>query len=426
MNTALLPRACALLPLLLLLPAGRAPAAPVPVDPAALALLQRVQTATQKMHSLSADFTQIYYYHNPDREFRSVGTIKLMKPNYTYTQQWHPHKNQATGVWEKSNNSMINASDGKNAWLVFFGGEYRKSKADAHGRNAGGGDAMPTFDFFDLSQSVLAQVHKQQKKGLLLGLTSAGTEKWEGRTYRLVDWSYKNDYPFDPETVKKAPGGVISERDRLYIGNDDLVHRLVDTYNVGWSGERALRNVRVNAPLTAASFKFTLPAGAHLPVPPPPLLANGTPAPDFAAIAPDGSTVHLSDYKGRTVVLDFWSTWCGPCQMSMPHLEKVYQAVKDKNVAVLGVCVWDKKPEYDKWVAAKKDTYHFPTAFDPAATQEGSIASKLYHVSGIPTQYVIDKDGKIAASTVGYDEKGTELEDALKKQGTEVVAAAKP
>ena len=115
--------------------------------------------------------------------------------------------------------------------------------------------------------------------------------------------------------------------------------RVRNAYNVGWSGERLLQDVKVNAPLTAASFKFTLPTGAHLPVSPPALLAVGVPAPDFTATAPDGSQVHLSDYKGKTVVLDFWSTWCGPCQRSMPHLEKVWQSVKDKNAAVLGVCV---------------------------------------------------------------------------------------
>lgn len=423
---AFLPLLCASTPTLLLsLSAACTFAAPVRIDPQALSLLQQVQTATQKTHSLTADFTQIYYYHNPDREMRSVGTIKLMKPNYAYTQQWNPHKDKATGVWTKSNASMTHASDGRTTWLIFFGGEYQKDKADAHGRNIGSSNT-PTYDFFDTSQSVLAQVHEQQKKGQLIALSYVGTEAWEGRSYQLIDWEYKPDYDFGTETTKKAPGGIVTEHNRLYIGSDNLVYRLAYTYNLGWSGERALRNVHVNAPLTAASFKFTLPAGAHLPTPPPALLAAGTVAPDFAATAPDGSQVHLSDYKGKTVVLDFWSTWCGPCQRSMPHLEKVYQKVKDKNVAVLGVCVWDKKTEYDKWVTANKDTYHFPTAFDPAATQQESIASKFYHVSGIPTQYVIDKDGKIAASTVGYDEKGTELEDILKKLGAGTVAAAKP
>ncbi len=419
MNTYSLSRASAVLPLLLLCAAPICRAASVTVDPEALALLQKVQTVTQKTHSLTADFTDIYDYRNPPREFRNVGNVRLMKPNYAFVQHWNPRKNKKTGVWEKSSDSMIEASDGKTAWVVFFGGEYQKTKADPHGRNVGN-DYTPTFEFFDPAHSLLAQVHKQQAKGQLIALTYAGTEVWEGRTYRLVDWEYKNDYQFGDEITKKAPGGVVTERDRLYIGNDNLVYRLVDTYNVGWSGERALRNVRVNAPLTAASFKFTLPPGAHLPTPPPPLLAAGTPAPDFAAVAPDGSTVHLSDYKGKTVVLDFWSTWCGPCQMSMPHLEKVYQQVKDKNVAVLGVCVWDEKPAYDTWVTAKKGTYNFPTAFDPAGRGPKSIASNLYHVSGIPTQYVIDKDGKIAASTVGYDEGGTDLEAALNKLGTNI------
>lgn len=400
--------------LLLSLLAACASAAPVQVDPEALALLQKVQTATQNTHSLTADFTVVYRYHNPEREMRTVGTLKLMKPNYIFEQQWNPHKNKATGDWEKTSDSMTHASDGKTAWLVFFGGEYRKTKADRQGHNIEGAD-MPTFDFFDSGVSIFIQAPKQRARGQLLRLTYAGTEVWEGRTYRLVDWEYKVDYNFGDEVTKKVPGGVVTEKDRLYIGSDHLISRLTYTYNIGWSGERVLRNVKVNAPLTAASFKFTLPPGAHLPVPPPALLAAGTPAPDFTAVAPDGSQVHLSDYKGKVVVLDFWSTWCGPCQSSMPHLEKVYQEVKDKNVAVLGVCVWDKKPEYDKWVAAKKDLYHFPTAFDPAPTQDGSIATKLYKVSGIPTQYVIDKDGKIAASTVGYDEGGTALEDALKK-----------
>ena len=416
--------------LLFSLSAACAYAAPTPqIDPAALALLQKVQTVTQKTHSLTADITVIYRYHDPEREMRTLGAMRLMKPNYVHEEQWVARKDKSSGIWKKEDGSMIHASDGKNAWLVFYGGEYQKSKADPVGHNLGSG-LSPTYDFLDPSQSVLAQVRKQQAKGQLLGLTYAGTEVWEGHTYRLVDWEFKPDYPFGDETTKKAPGGVVTEKDRLFIGADNLVYRLEDAYNVGWSGSRSLRNVKVNAPLTAASFKFTLPPGAHLPEPPKPLLAVGTPAPDFAATAPDGSQVHLSDYKGKTVVLDFWSTWCGPCQMSMPHLEKVYQAVKGQNVAVLGVCVWDEKPAYDKWVTDKKGTYDFPTAFDPAGRGKDSIASKLYHVSGIPTQYVIDKGGNIAASTVGYDEKGTALEDALKRQGVAMpegkTAAAKP
>ena len=176
----------------------------------------------------------------------------------------------------------------------------------------------------------------------------------------------------------------------------------------------------LNKPIPAAQLAWSPPAGAK-PFSEPVLLAIGSPAPDFAALTPDGKTVHLSDYKGKTVVLDFWATWCGPCQRSMPHLEKVYQQVKDKNVAVLGVCVWDEKGAYDKWVTQNVGTkYNFPVAFDPAGRGKSNIAGGLYKVTGIPTQYVIDKDGKVAASTVGYEDGDSRLEANLSKLGVDV------
>lgn len=414
--------------LLLSLSAAAAFAAPLQVDPAALALLQKVQVTSQKMHSLSADVFSADHFQDTGSSFRHVGSLQLMKPNYGREQHWIVDKNKTNGSWVRRGSPTIFASDGRNNWRLLSNGEYTKASDDSQGSDIAANTL--TGDFFDLSKSVLARVHKQAAKGQLLALTYLGAQTWEGRPCQVVEWKYKPDFSFPDSIRKTAPSEVVIVQEQFYIGSDNLVYHHKDAYNIGWSFQTTLRNVRINPVLTAANFKLTLPPGAHLPKPPllpKPLLAVGTPAPDFAATAPDGSTVHLSDFKGKTVVLDFWSTWCGPCQMSMPHLEKVYQAVKDKNVAVLGVCVWDKKTEYDKWVVAKKETYHFPTAFDPAANQEDSIASKLYHVSGIPTQYVIDKDGKIAASTVGYDEKGTALEDALRKQGMpETETAAKP
>lgn len=157
----------------------------------------------------------------------------------------------------------------------------------------------------------------------------------------------------------------------------------------------------INPPIEGVRFAWNPPAGSSENTGPE-LLAKGTVAPDFTAFAPDGTPVKLSSLKGKVVILDFWATWCGPCQKSMPHLEKVYSQVKDKDVAVLAVCVWDKKDEYDKWLVAKKGVYSFPTVFDPAGRAEGNIAGGLYKVTGIPTQYVIDKDGKIAGGSIGY------------------------
>lgn len=156
------------------------------------------------------------------------------------------------------------------------------------------------------------------------------------------------------------------------------------------------------------------------------LLAAGARAPDFTALRPDGSEMKLSEFQGQVVVLDFWAPWCGPCKASMPHLDRLYQKVKDQGVTVLGLCVWDTRAAFDKWIAKPQVPTTYPLAFDPAGRNNDnqnadSIASRLYHVTGIPTFYVIDREGRVAASFVGSGEASKEgLEAALRKLGVKL------
>jgi thiol-disulfide isomerase/thioredoxin len=148
-----------------------------------------------------------------------------------------------------------------------------------------------------------------------------------------------------------------------------------------------------------------------------PLLAAGVAAPDFTAQSVDGKPIKLSDFKGKVVILDFWATWCGPCKESMPGLQKIYDEVRDQGVVVVSLNVWDAKDPFDAWIKINSGTtYNFTFAFDPLGREKGNIAASMFNVSGIPTMYIIGRDGKIAAALVGSGNEKN-IVKALNAQG---------
>jgi thiol-disulfide isomerase/thioredoxin len=151
------------------------------------------------------------------------------------------------------------------------------------------------------------------------------------------------------------------------------------------------------------------------------LLKVGAAAPDFPATDVDGKPVKLSDYRGKVVVLDFWATWCGPCLASLPHTQEVAAKYKDQGVVVLASCTSDARAKFDAWVKAnQKDYPDIIFSHDPLERSPDRASRKLYGVGGIPQQFIIDREGKVAALVTGYLKGEVLLDDALRQAGIKV------
>lgn len=143
-------------------------------------------------------------------------------------------------------------------------------------------------------------------------------------------------------------------------------------------------------------------------------------APDFTLKDAMGRPVKLSDYKGKVVLLNFWATWCGPCKIEIPWFIEFEQTFKDKGFAVLGVSMdeegWDiVKPYLEK----TKINYRVLIGDDMTAQNYGGVDS-------LPTSFLLDKEGRIAATHIGLVSKSVYQNDinALLGSGAKSSAGA--
>lgn len=132
---------------------------------------------------------------------------------------------------------------------------------------------------------------------------------------------------------------------------------------------------------------------------------NGRTAPDFALDLFDGGEFNLADQRGKIVVVNFWASWCEPCQDETPLLTAAVPQLDD-DVVLIGINVWDQQDEAQKFADYYDVNY-------PVAMDSGGTVAVDYGLTGVPETFVIDAQGKIIARLPGPITNIQQLRDMI-------------
>ncbi len=247
---------------------------------------------------------------------------------------------------------------------------------------------------------------------------------------RMVDcWVVRCDMTLPPQALAadstaRAVTTFWVDKATRYVRRDSTSLEMTNQQNSQRVTIQQLTSVdelRANEPLADSLFTFVAPPGAQevqaftMPgqaAAQPDLV--GKKAPLFTLADLQGRKVSLASLRGKVVVLDFWATWCGPCRIEMPRVEKLHRELKSKGVVVLGVNVTEDARLVKRFLA--KNPYTFPILLDT----QGDAASK-YNASAIPTLVVVGKDGTIQTYFQGVRD-----EEVLRGAVTAAMAAKAP
>lgn len=145
-------------------------------------------------------------------------------------------------------------------------------------------------------------------------------------------------------------------------------------------------------------------------------------APTFSLTDLNGQKLNLADYKGKVVLLDFWATWCGPCRIEIPGFVELQNRYRDKGFAVIGISMDDSPEPVREFYQQFKMNYRVAMGDEKLGELYGGIL-------GLPTTFVIGRDGRIYRPHVGATDISVleeEIKQLLAAQGTAEVEEFKP
>lgn len=145
---------------------------------------------------------------------------------------------------------------------------------------------------------------------------------------------------------------------------------------------------------------------------PPGVLRDEGPAADFAFPDLAGKKAALSDFKGKVVLVNFWATWCGPCEDELPDLKKLYARYGGRGFTILGLSVDEEAAEVPPF--ARAHAIPFPVLLTEGDHPDG------YPVEGLPTSFLISRQGHLVKKYLGqedYEGLSADVEKALSENG---------
>jgi|Deesub1362B_J571_1020462.scaffolds.fasta_scaffold00125_25 peroxiredoxin len=125
-------------------------------------------------------------------------------------------------------------------------------------------------------------------------------------------------------------------------------------------------------------------------------------AEDFLLPSLQGGVYRLSDFKGKVVVINFWASWCRECIKEMPQLEELYRRYKDKGLVVIGINIDRSKQKAALMI--KNLGISYPVLHD----EKGDVFIKKYTVVGLPSTFIVDKEGRVVARLIGQQNLNSE------------------
>lgn len=306
---------------------------------------------------------------------------------------------------------MMMVSDGSHSWIYLEpSGEYIERSAGASPaallQDAGFMKQLP--DFGTAMQSAIVRGEET------LVITGRSFRCW------IVVKRYGNiEARAQGMTLREATETLwISKSEHVTLKN--VVRAKVSLANGGGRAEIVQTThtlaLELDAELPDSMFTFTPPKGAKqiadwsLPgVSRPDVI--GKPAPPLQVDAIGGGRVDLAALRGRVVLLDFWATWCGPCRLQLPILDKLHKELGGSGLSVIGVTVGEEPGAVTAFL--KKAGLSFPNA----ALNEDNAFVQRFGVNSFPTTILIDREGIVVSYEVGQ-----QTEDVLRAQIVRLIA----